>query len=148
MDGIYNERIKKIHTQTIDLAKNVNVGGEYLTNVGLSKDTIVGLSNTLNVGVDNKVRVSKNSSEYVGENKDIEIGANQNTIIHKDETRNVKGNKKEVVEGKLELHVNKGINYFTEEHFSMQTNNYIDIYIYRTKFKHANQKTTYRTCRI
>ncbi|OEZ09859.1 type VI secretion system Vgr family protein, partial [Campylobacter jejuni] len=99
VDGIYNERIKKVHTQTIDLAKNVNVGGEYLTNVGLSKDTIVGLSNTLNVGVDNKVRVSKNSSEYVGENKDIEIGANQNTIIHKDEIRNVKGNKKEVVEG-------------------------------------------------
>ncbi|EIB03251.1 hypothetical protein cco79_07905, partial [Campylobacter coli LMG 23344] len=55
VDGIYNERIKKVHTQTIDLAKNVNVGGEYLTNVGLSKDTIVGLSNTLNVGVDNKV---------------------------------------------------------------------------------------------
>ncbi|WP_315940629.1 type VI secretion system Vgr family protein, partial [Campylobacter sp. BCW_4321] len=69
VDGIYNERIKKIHTQTIDLAKNVNVGGEYLTNVGLSKDTIVGLSNTLNVGVDNKVRVAKNSHEYVGENK-------------------------------------------------------------------------------
>ncbi|WP_337208783.1 hypothetical protein [Campylobacter molothri] len=40
----------------------------------------------------------------------------------------MKGNKKEVVEGKLELYVNKGINYFTEEHFSMQTNNYIDIY--------------------
>ncbi|OEX69864.1 type VI secretion system Vgr family protein, partial [Campylobacter sp. BCW_4341] len=99
VDGIYNERIKKIHTQTIDLAKNVNVGGEYLTNVGLSKDTIVGLSNTLNVGVDNKVRVAKNSHEFVGENKDIEIGANQNTIIHKDEIRNVKGNKKEVVEG-------------------------------------------------
>ncbi|EPC1353621.1 hypothetical protein ACY4U0_001802, partial [Campylobacter jejuni] len=78
--------------------KNVNVGGEYLTNVGLSKDTIVGLSNTLNVGVDNKVRIAKNSHEFVGENKDIEIGANQNTIIHKDEIRNVKGNKKEVVE--------------------------------------------------
>ncbi|EOF7244189.1 hypothetical protein ACK0U1_001027 [Campylobacter jejuni] len=89
----------------------------------------MGLSNTLNVGVDNKVRVAKNSHEFVEENKDIEIGANQNTIIHKDEIRNVKGNKKEVVEGKLELHVNKGINYFTEEHFSMQTNNYIDIYI-------------------
>ncbi|EAI9746015.1 type VI secretion protein VgrG, partial [Campylobacter jejuni] len=103
VDGIYNERIKKVHTQTIDLAKNVNVGGEYLTNVGLSKDTIVGLSNTLNVGVDNKVRVSKNSSEYVGENKDIEIGANQNTIIHKDEIRNVKGNKKEVVEGHYDI---------------------------------------------
>ncbi|MCW1332592.1 contractile injection system protein, VgrG/Pvc8 family, partial [Campylobacter jejuni] len=81
VDGIYNERIKKVHTQTIDLAKNVNVGGEYLTNVGLSKDTIVGLSNTLNVGVDNKVRIAKNSHEFVGENKDIEIGANQNTII-------------------------------------------------------------------
>ncbi|PZT47179.1 type VI secretion protein VgrG, partial [Helicobacter valdiviensis] len=67
VDGLYNERIKKVHTQTIDLAKNVNVGAEYLTNVGLSKDTIVGLSNTLNVGVDNKVRVAKNSSEYVGE---------------------------------------------------------------------------------
>ncbi|EAH6445172.1 type VI secretion system tip protein VgrG, partial [Campylobacter jejuni] len=26
VDGIYNERIKKVHTQTIDLAKNVNVG--------------------------------------------------------------------------------------------------------------------------
>nr|WP_251823228.1 hypothetical protein [Campylobacter jejuni] len=109
MDGIYNERIKKVHTQTIDLAKNVNVGGEYLTNVGLSKDTIVGLSNTLNVGVDNKVRVSKNSSEYVGENKDIEIGANQNTIIHKDEIRNVKGNKKEVVEGHYDINMGGGI---------------------------------------
>ncbi|EFM2974730.1 type VI secretion protein VgrG, partial [Campylobacter jejuni] len=105
VDGIYNERIKKVHTQTIDLAKNVNVGGEYLTNVGLSKDTIVGLSNTLNVGVDNKVRVAKNSHEFVGENKDIEIGANQNTIIHKDEIRNVKGNKKEVVEGHYDINI-------------------------------------------
>ncbi|BEK02759.1 hypothetical protein B10632_18690 (plasmid) [Campylobacter jejuni] len=99
VDGIYNERIKKVHTQTIDLAKNVNVGGEYLTNVGLSKDTIVGLSNTLNVGVDNKVRIAKNSHEFVGENKDIEIGANQNTIIHKDEIRNVKGNKRKWLRG-------------------------------------------------
>ncbi len=97
VDGIYNERIKKVHTQTIDLAKNVNAGGEYLTNVGLSKDTIVGLSNTLNVGVDNKVRVAKNSHEFVGENKDIEIGANQNTIIHKDEIRNVKGGDTQIV---------------------------------------------------
>ncbi len=37
------QRIKKAHTQTIDLAKNVNVGGEYLTNVALSKDTMVGM---------------------------------------------------------------------------------------------------------
>ncbi|EOH1349516.1 type VI secretion system Vgr family protein [Campylobacter jejuni] len=115
VDGIYNERIKKVHTQTIDLAKNVNVGGEYLTNVGLSKDTIVGLSNTLNVGVDNKVRVSKNSSEYVGENKDIEIGANQNTIIHKDEIRNVKGNKKEVVEGHYNINISDKMQVLSEK---------------------------------
>ncbi|ECK7743834.1 type VI secretion system Vgr family protein [Campylobacter coli] len=115
VDGIYNERIKKVHTQTIDLAKNVNVGGEYLTNVGLSKDTIVGLSNTLNVGVDNKVRVSKNSSEYVGENKDIEIGANQNTIIHKDEIRNVKGNKKEVIEGHYDINISDKMQVLSEK---------------------------------
>ncbi|EOH1020581.1 phage baseplate assembly protein V [Campylobacter jejuni] len=115
VDGIYNERIKKVHTQTIDLAKNVNVGGEYLTNVGLSKDTIVGLSNTLNVGVDNKARVAKNSHEFVGENKDIEIGANQNTIIHKDEIRNVKGNKKEVVEGHYGINVSDKMQVLSEK---------------------------------
>lgn len=115
VDGIYNERIKKVHTQTIDLAKNVNVGGEYLTNVGLSKDTIVGLSNTLNVGGDNKVRVAKNSHEFVGENKDIEIGANQNTIIHKDEIRNVKGNKKEVVEGHYGINVSDKMQVLSEK---------------------------------
>ena len=115
VDGIYNERIKKVHTQTIDLAKNVNVGGEYLTNIGLSKDTIVGLSNTLNVGVDNKVRVAKNSHEFVGENKDIEIGANQNTIIHKDEIRNVKGNKKEVVEGHYGINVSDKMQVLSEK---------------------------------
>ncbi|ECL2828075.1 type VI secretion protein VgrG [Campylobacter jejuni] len=115
VDGIYNERIKKIHTQTIDLAKNVNVGGEYLTNVGLSKDTIVGLSNTLNVGVDNKVRVAKNSHEFVGENKDIEIGANQNTIIHKDEIRNVKGNKKEVIEGHYDINISDKMQVLSEK---------------------------------
>ncbi len=115
VDGIYNERIKKVHTQTIDLAKNVNVGGEYLTNVGLSKDTIVGLSNTLNVGVDNKVRIAKNSHEFVGENKDIEIGTNQNTIIHKDEIRNVKGNKKEVVEGHYDINVSDKMQVLSEK---------------------------------
>ncbi|WP_236032679.1 bacteriophage T4 gp5 trimerisation domain-containing protein, partial [Helicobacter cinaedi] len=41
VEGAYNERIKKIHTQTIDLAKIVSIGGEYNTNVALSKDTIV-----------------------------------------------------------------------------------------------------------
>ncbi|MCV3391369.1 phage baseplate assembly protein V, partial [Campylobacter lari] len=58
VDGIYNERIKKVHTQAIDLAKNVNVGAEYLINVGLSKDTIVGLSNTLNIRSRQQVKSS------------------------------------------------------------------------------------------
>lgn len=115
VDGIYSERIKKVHTQTIDLAKNVNVGAEYLINVGLSKDTIVGLSNTLNVGVDNKLRVAKNSSEYIGENKDTEIGANQNTIIHKDETKNVKGNKKEIVEGYCNINIGNKMQVLSEK---------------------------------
>ncbi|EPM6069578.1 type VI secretion system Vgr family protein, partial [Campylobacter jejuni] len=99
VDGIYNERIKKVHTQTIDLAKNVNVG------------------------VDNKVRVSKNSSEYVGENKDIEIGANQNTIIHKDEIRNVKGNKKEVVEGHYDINIKETLKIQTEKETSIRSKN-------------------------
>ncbi|EGZ8417316.1 type VI secretion protein VgrG [Campylobacter coli] len=130
VDGIYNERIKKVHTQTIDLAKNVNVGGEYLTNVGLSKDTIVGLSNTLNVGVDNKVRVTKNSSEYIGENKDIEIGANQNTIIHKDEIRNVRGENKLLIEKSLTqtiekeffLNVHQNLSAHIQDNTSLKSN--------------------------
>ncbi|WP_052796708.1 type VI secretion system Vgr family protein [Campylobacter jejuni] len=130
VDGIYNERIKKVHTQTIDLAKNVNVGGEYLINVGLSKDTIVGLSNTLNVGVDNKVRVTKNSSEYVGENKDIEIGANQNTIIHKDEIRNVRGENKLLIEKSLTqtiekeffLNVHQNLSAHIQDNTSLKSN--------------------------
>ncbi|ECL9128120.1 type VI secretion protein VgrG [Campylobacter coli] len=130
VDGIYNERIKKVHTQTIDLAKNVNVGGEYLINVGLSKDTIVGLSNTLNVGVDNKVRVTKNSSEYIGENKDIEIGANQNTIIHKDEIRNVRGENKLLIEKSLTqtiekeffLNVHQNLSAHIQDNTSLKSN--------------------------
>ncbi|OCR07020.1 hypothetical protein A7X13_09120 [Helicobacter pullorum] len=119
VDGFYTERIKKAHTQTIDLAKNVNVGGEYLTNVALSKDTMVGISNTLNVGLDNKLRVGKNSHEYIGESKSVEIGGNQNIIIHKDESRNIKGNKSEVVEGTLDIQSTKEININTQSQINM-----------------------------
>ncbi|EAK3931248.1 type VI secretion protein VgrG [Campylobacter jejuni] len=151
VDGIYNERIKKIHTQTIDLAKNVNVGGEYLTNVGLSKDTIVGLSNTLNVGVDNKVRVAKNSHEFVGENKDIEIGANQNTIIHKDEIRNVKGNKKEVIEGHYDINISdkmqvlseKEMDYKSKDNILFTSNESIGFESDKNTSMVANNITTY-----
>lgn len=119
VDGFYTERIKKAHTQTIDLAKNVNVGGEYLTNVALSRDTMVGISNTLNVGLDNKLRVGKNSHEYIGESKSVEIGGNQNIIIHKDESRNIKGNKSEVVEGTLDIQSTKEININTQSQINM-----------------------------
>ncbi|OCR16985.1 hypothetical protein BA919_01630 [Helicobacter pullorum] len=119
VDGFYTERIKKAHTQTIDLAKNVNVGGEYLTNVALSRDTMVGISNTLNVGLDNKLRVGKNSHEYIGESKSVEIGGNQNITIHKDESRNIKGNKSEVVEGTLDIQSTKEININTQSQINM-----------------------------
>ncbi|EMZ38466.1 hypothetical protein C826_01502 [Helicobacter bilis WiWa] len=128
VEGTYNERIKKIHTQTIDLAKIVSIGGEYNTNVALSKDTIVGLSHTLNVGVDNKVRIAKKSSEYVGEDKEVEIGGNLNTSIKQDESRNIKGNKREVVEGDVELDSIKGLNYRSQEHINLQAINYIDVF--------------------
>lgn len=128
VEGSYNERIKKAHIQTIDLAKNVNVGGEYLTNVALSKDTIVGLSHTLNVGVDNKIRVAKNSSEYVGENKDIEISSHQNTIIHKDETKSIKGNKREVVGGSWDIDIHKDININSNSNYSLSAKDNIDFY--------------------
>ncbi|WP_408605638.1 bacteriophage T4 gp5 trimerisation domain-containing protein [Helicobacter cinaedi] len=101
VEGAYNERIKKIHTQTIDLAKIVSIGGEYNTNVALSKDTIVGLSHTLNVGASNKLRVAKDSSEYVGEDKSVEIGGSVKEEI--------KGDKHEEIKGEVQTHIEKSL---------------------------------------
>ncbi|WP_408938873.1 bacteriophage T4 gp5 trimerisation domain-containing protein [Helicobacter fennelliae] len=101
VEGAYNERIKKIHTQTIDLAKIVSIGGEYNTNVALSKDTIVGLSHTLNVGASNKLRVAKDSSEYVGEDKEVEIGGSVKEEI--------KGDKHEEIKGEVQTHIEKSL---------------------------------------
>ena len=64
--GNYTESIHKAHSQNITLTKSVKVGGEYLTNVTLSKDTFVGLSNTLSVGASNSLRVTGDSSERIG----------------------------------------------------------------------------------
>lgn len=125
--GTYTERIKQAHIQTIDLAKNVNVGAEYLTTVGLSRDTLVGLSNTLNVGVDNKIRVGKDSSEDVGNNKTIEIRGNLDRIIHQDETNIVKQAKRDIIEGSYEFNASQGINYYTKEHMVFQADNYTEI---------------------
>lgn len=39
----------------------------------------------------------------MGGDKDIEIASNQNTLIGKDETKNVKGNKKEIIQRTLDI---------------------------------------------
>ena len=57
----------------------------------------------------------------------MEVGGNQNTTIAKDENRNIKGNKSEVVGGQVELDSTKGINYRSQEHINLQALNYIDI---------------------
>ena len=89
--GNYTESIHKAHMQTITLAKNVNIGGEYLTNVALSKDTIVGLSNTLNVGASNSLRVAKESSEHIGGDRRVEVGGSEIQNIQGNESKSVKG---------------------------------------------------------
>ena len=62
--------ITKAHMQNIALAKNVNIGGEYLTNVALSKDTI-----------DKSFPISIDSEEYTI------IGTGKcNAIAHKKDT--------------------------------------------------------------
>ena len=125
--GSYTERVKKAHIQTIDLDKNVNIGGEYLTTVGLSKDTVVGVSNTLNVAVDNNTRVGQDSHEFVGHDKFVEVKSNLNTTIHNDEMREVKGTKEQNIDGGYKLNSQKGINEFSNEHIVLQANSYIDI---------------------
>lgn len=125
--GSYTERVKKAHIQTIDLAKNVNVGGEYLTTVGLSKDTVVGVSNTLNVAVDNNTRVGQDSHEFVGHDKFVEVKSNLNTTIHNDEMREIKGTKEQNIDGGYKLNSQKGINEFSNEHIVLQANSYIDV---------------------
>ena len=119
--GNYTESIHKAHMQTITLAKNVNIGGEYLTNVALSKDTIVGLSNTLNVGVDNKLRIANDSSEVVGGDKEVEIGGNNSESIQADENRNIKGNKSEVVGGQYNLQAQDSINIESTNETTLRT---------------------------
>ena len=125
--GSYTERVKKAHIQTIDLDKNVNIGGEYLTTVGLSKDTVVGVSNTLNVAVDNNTRVGQDSHEFVGHDKFVEVKSNLNTTIHNDEMREIKGTKEQNIDGGYKLNSQKGINEFSNEHIVLQANSYIDV---------------------
>ncbi|EQC2640068.1 bacteriophage T4 gp5 trimerization domain-containing protein, partial [Campylobacter jejuni] len=50
-------------------------------------------------------------------------GANQNTIIHKDEIRNVKGNKKEVVEGHYGINIKETLKIQTEKETFIRSKN-------------------------
>lgn len=61
-----------------------------------------------------EVLVAKDSSEYVGEDKEVEIGGNLNISIEQDESRNIKGNKSEVVEGTLDIQSVKEYNLSTQ----------------------------------
>ena len=119
--GNYTESIHKTHTQNITLTKSVKVGGEYLTNVTLSKDTLVGLSNTLNVGASNSLRVTGDSSESIGGDRRVEVEGNQTQSIEKDESRNIKGNKSEVVGGQYNLQAQDSINIESTNETTLRT---------------------------
>ena len=99
--GNHTESIHKAHSQNITLTKSVKVGGEYLTNVALSKDTIVGLSNSLNVGASNSLRVGKDSSESIGGDRRVEIGGSSREEIE--------GDKHQVIKGESQMYVEKSL---------------------------------------
>ena len=111
--------------QTITLAKNVNIGGEYLTNVALSKDTIVGLSNSLNVGASNSLRVGKDSSESIGGDRRVEIGGSSREEIEGDKHIIIKGERQEHIEGSLTQNVAKDIDVFVANNHTTTANSSI-----------------------
>ena len=116
--GNYTESIHKAHMQTITLAKNVNIGGEYLTNVTLSKDTLVGLSNSLNVGGDNTLRVAKDSSEHIGGDRRVEVGGNSREEIEGDKHTMIKGESQMYVEKSLTQSIQQEMLLDIQQNFS------------------------------
>lgn len=120
--GTHTENILQAHIQNIAGLKDVNVGGEYLTVVALSKDTAVGLSNTLNVGASNKITVAIDSSENVGKNKEVIIGGNLEESVTLDKTVNIGGENKTVIKGSLVEQVNQDTTLTTEGEYSLTVN--------------------------
>ena len=120
--------------QNITLAKNVNIGGEYLTNVALSKDTIVGLSNSLNVGASHSLRVAKDSSESIGGDRRVEVGGNSREEIEGDKHIIIKGERQEHIEGSLTQNVAKDIDIFAANNHTITTHSSI--------FFNADENTT------
>ena len=146
-DGNYTQRVKKAHFQTIDLAKNVVVGAEYLTTVGASRDTIVGISNTLNVGLNNKLRVAKDSSEYIGANKSVEIDGNLESEIKQDELRVVKGNKKEIVDGSSDIKTKREFNLSSEAQINFNSTDNILYEANRSISFNSNEAISFKSQR-
>ncbi|MBZ7936665.1 hypothetical protein H2279_08575, partial [Campylobacter sp. B0100352/1] len=60
--------------------------------------------------------------------KKVEIGANQNTIINKDEIKNIKGNRKDILEGSWDIKIDKDINISSKSNYSLSTEDNIDLY--------------------
>ena len=114
VDGAYTERIKKIHTQTIDLAKQVYVGAEYFTQVGLYKDTQVGGNHTLSIGANHTLQVAGESKEHIGGDKHTEIQGSRVESIQGDFNESVGGDKREVVSKHLSIH--------SDENFHLSAN--------------------------
>ena len=125
--GNYTESIHKAHMQTITLAKNVNIGGEYLTNVALSKDTIVGLSHSLNVGASNSLRVANDSSEVVGGDKRVEIGGKLEKHIGRYKSEVINDNSTQIVQGYNNIQTSKDLQIDTQGETLLQSQGNIHI---------------------
>ena len=123
--GNYTESIHKTHSQNIALTKSVKVGGEYLTNVTLSKDTFVGLSNTLNVGASNSLRVTGDSSESIGGERKVEVGGSSKEEVGGDKTEIIEGDSKNHINKGYEIYATNGISLNTQQQFNLSSNNYI-----------------------
>ena len=139
VEGHYKEHINKTHSQNISLMKNVFVGGEYLTNVVLSKDTQVGLSHTLNVGASNKLRVAKDSSEYIGGDKEAIIKGSVEETITQDKYESVKGEKQIHIQGSLTQNVEGSIDTNIAQNYTIISNESVTMQSYKAMSLIANE---------
>ena len=140
--GIHTESILQAHIQNIAGIKDVNVGGEYLTIVALSKDTAVGLSNTLNVGANNKVNVAMDSSESVGKDKKIIIGGNLEESVALDKTVNIGGESKTIIQGNLVEQINKDSTITTEGEYSLTVNKSMSTIVKETVYLSSEKSSS------
>ena len=128
VSGIHNESILQSHIQNIAGLKDVNVGGEYLTVVALSKDTAVGLSNTLNVGAENTLRVAGDSKEFISGDKIVEIEGDIKESYLSDCIKTVSRNVEETVQGSIDQTCKGGINISSKNHYDVTCEHDMDLY--------------------